>query len=85
MRVLLQTLLYKTEKALPERSTCLRRFNPVKQQTSLENSENKPPSAPRIAIYLNRLELDKRQTNWFIHSKKKLILENEYDMMLESI
>ena len=44
-----------------------------------ENSENKLPSAPRIAIYLTGLELDKDRLTDSTYTRKTNIREREYD------
>ena len=44
-----------------------------------ENSENKLPSAPRIAVYLTGLELDKDRLTDATYTRKTNIREREYD------
>jgi hypothetical protein len=44
-----------------------------------ENSENKIPSAPRIAVYLTGLELDKDRLTDATYTRKVNIREREYD------
>ena len=44
-----------------------------------ENSENKLPSAPRIAVYLTGLELDKDRLTDSTYTRKTNIREREYD------
>ena len=44
-----------------------------------ENSENKLPSAPRIAVYLTGLELDKDRLTDSTYTRKTTIREREYD------
>ena len=44
-----------------------------------ENSENKLPSAPRIAVYLTGLELDKDRLTDATYTRKVNIREREYD------
>ena len=44
-----------------------------------ENSENKLPSAPRIAIYLTGLELDKDRLTDSTYTRKTNIRERDYD------
>ena len=44
-----------------------------------ENSENKLPSAPRIAVYLTGLELDKDRLTDATYTRKTNIRERAYD------
>ena len=49
-----------------------------------ENSENKIPSAPRIAVYITELSLDKTRLSDATHISKVHIREREYNQQTQS-